>query len=209
MKKFYDILYRTFMTFCQLVFALSICVTSYVVFCRYILQFTPRWGEQLILLCMVYMAMISASLAVRKDTHIRVTICDFVLPKPAISFLKAFGHIGIFVFSIFMIWQGVAFCELMTKSIMSGLGIKQSYLYAAVPIAGIAMLLMESEKLILATYKLRGKPFPAGYDDVYKVLTDREEKELFAQKEAERLAGEEVLRLNAEKNKKKEGVSNG
>jgi TRAP-type C4-dicarboxylate transport system permease small subunit len=157
MKKFYDAVYWLFMSFCKLVFIASICITSYVVFCRYILHSTPRWGEQAILLCMVYMALISASLAVRTDTHIRVMLIDYLLPKKAIDFLKAMSHVMIFGFSLFMIIYGVQFTILMSKSVMSGLGCKQSFLYAAVPIAGVCMLLMQSEKFILFILKLMDK----------------------------------------------------
>ena len=107
MKKFYDAVYWLFMSFCKLIYICSICITSYVVFCRYILHSTPRWGEQAILLCMVYMALISASLAVRTDTHIRVMLIDYVLPKQVISFLKAMSHVMIFGFSLFMIVYGI------------------------------------------------------------------------------------------------------
>ncbi|MGN0485280.1 MAG: TRAP transporter small permease [Lachnospiraceae bacterium] len=157
MKKFYDAVYWLFMSFCKLVFICSICITSYVVFCRYILHSTPRWGEQAILLCMVYMALISASLAVRTDTHIRVMLIDYLLPEKAISFLKAMSHVMICGFSFFMIIYGIQFTKLMSKSVMSGLGCKQSFLYVSVPIAGVCMLLMESEKLILYFLKKAGK----------------------------------------------------
>lgn len=163
MKKFYDAVYWLFMSFCKLVFIASICITSYVVFCRYILHSTPRWGEQAILLCMVYMALISASLAVRTDTHIRVMLIDYLLPQKVISFLKAMSHVMIFAFSLFMIIYGVQFTKLMGKSVMSGLGCKQSFLYASVPIAGVCMLLMQSEKFLLAVMKMQGK-VPKGYE---------------------------------------------
>lgn len=164
MKKFYDAVYWLFMSFCKLVFIASICITSYVVFCRYILHSTPRWGEQAILLCMVYMALISASLAVRTDTHIRVMLIDYLLPQKVIGILKAMSHVMIFGFSLFMIIFGIQFTALMGKSVMSGLGCKQSFLYASVPIAGVCMLLMQSEKFILAVLRLMNR-VPAEYQE--------------------------------------------
>lgn len=199
MKKVYDALYRIFMVFCQLMFALSICVTSYVVFARYVLQFTPRWGEQLILLCMVYMALISASLAVRKDTHIRVTILDLFMPKAFITFLKYAGHFLIIAFAVFMIVDGYRFTLLMSKSIMSGLSIKQAYLYAAVPVAGLAMLVMESEKMILFVFKLLKKPLPSGYCDVFQILTQKDLLQA-QQQSAPMILGEEMVQLVEECN---------
>lgn len=195
MKKFYDILYRIFMTFCQLMFATSICVTSYVVFARYILHFTPRWGEQLILLCMVYMSLISASLAIRKETHIRVTILDLFMPKGFIKFLKYMSHFLIIAFSVFMLVDGVKFVQLMSKSVMSGLPVKQSFLYAAVPVAGLAMMLMESEKLILFAHTWLKRPLPPGYCDTFQVLTNKELLALESQGPSAAIVGEEMVEL--------------
>lgn len=178
MKKFYDTVYWLFMSFCKVVFMISICITSYVVFCRYILHKTPRWGEQSILLCMVYMALISASLAVRTDTHLRVMLVDFILPKQVVEFLKRLSQFMIFGFSTFMIIYGFKFCTLMAKSTLSGIQVPQSVLYGAVPMAGVCMLLMQSERFFLFILKKQNK-IPQAYLD------------LWAQQEAERKAEEE------------------
>lgn len=167
-KKFYDCIYWLFMTFCKLLFIMSICITSYVVYCRYILSRTPRWGEQSILLCMVYMALISASLAVRTDKHIRVVLIQYVFPvqirEKAMAFLHALSQVCIFLFSLFMIVYGYQFTMLMSKSIMSGIPVKNSIMYAPVPIAGVCMLLMQSERFIVFVAKLMGKTIP-GYEN--------------------------------------------
>lgn len=168
MKKFYDGVYWTFMTFCKLLFILSICVTAYVVFCRYILSKTPRWGEQMILLCMVYMALISASLAIRTGTHIRVMLIQYLFPNSirdkAMGVLHGLAQVSIFAFSLFMLLYGYKFAQLMTKSKMSGLGVPNSVLYSAVPLAGLCMILMQSERFILFLSKMFGKAIP-GYED--------------------------------------------
>ena len=144
------------MTFCKILFIMSICITSYVVFCRYILSKTPRWGEQSILLCMVYMSMISAALAIRKDTHIRMTIIDLFLPEKVVGFFKGLAQVAIFGFSWFMIIYGWQFAQLMGRSMMTGLRIKSMYLYLAIPIAGVALCLMEIERLINFFYRRKG-----------------------------------------------------
>lgn len=146
--KFFDIVYNFFMLLCKIFFIGMVVVISYVVFGRYILSKTPSWGEELALLCMVYMSMISAALAIRNDTHIRMTLIDFILPKKVVEFAKCFAQVGIFIFSWFMIIYGWNFAILMGKSQMTGLRIKSMYLYMAIPIAGVALCLMEMERLI-------------------------------------------------------------
>lgn len=113
MRKFYDTIYWIFMTFCKLIFIASICITAYVVFMRFVMSKTPRWGEQSILLCMVYMAMISASLAIRTDKHLRVVMIRYVFParmrEKVMGVLHGLSEMCIFLFSLFMIVYGTQF----------------------------------------------------------------------------------------------------
>lgn len=146
--RFYDKVYWLFMSFCKCCFILMVALTSYVVFNRYIIKSPLTWGEPIVLMCMVYMSLISAALAIRKDTHIRMTIIDFIVPRKISDVLKCCAHIGITFFSWFMIIYGFQFCKIAAKSTMTGVGIKNVWLYLSVPIAGIALALMESERLL-------------------------------------------------------------
>ncbi|MBR2528392.1 MAG: TRAP transporter small permease [Blautia sp.] len=182
MRKFYDAIYWLFMTFCKIIFIASILITSYVVFMRFVLSKTPRWGEQSILLCMVYMALISASLAIRTDKHLRVVLIQYAFPEriraKAMDVLHALSQITIFLFSLFMIVYGVQFTKLMQKSVLSGIPIAKAWLYAAVPVAGVCMLLMQSEQFLLFIFKMMKKPVKGYYN--YKVnppQEDTQEKE--------------------------------
>lgn len=174
MRKFYDAVYWLFLTFCKLLFIASICITSYVVFMRFVLSKTPRWGEQTILMCMVYMALISASLAIRTDKHLRVVLIQYVFPVSirarAMEVLHALSQVMIFLFSLFMIVYGYQFTQLMSRSVLSGIPIAKSWLYAAVPVAGVCMLLMQSERFLLLVMKLMKKPVEGYYN--YKITPD-------------------------------------
>ena len=177
MRKIYDGIYWVFMTFCKLVFILSICITSYVVFMRYVMSRTPRWGEQSILLCMIYMALISASLAIRTDKHLRVVMIEHVFPKnirkKAMKVLHAFSQVMIFLFSLFMIVYGYTCAKLLARTTLSGIPISSAYMYAAVPIAGLCMLLMQSERFILFFLKIFKIPVKGYYD--YEINPPAEE----------------------------------
>lgn len=154
--KIFDYVYLFFMTICKLFFIGMVVVTAYVVFGRFVLNNSPSWGEELALLCMVYMSMISAALAIRKDTHIRMTIIDLFLPEKVVGFFKGLAQVAIFGFSWFMIIYGWQFAQLMGRSMMTGLRIKSMYLYLAIPIAGVALCLMEIERLINFFYRRKG-----------------------------------------------------
>jgi len=171
LRKFYDAVYWVFLTFCKLLFIASICITSYVVFMRFVLSKTPRWGEQAILMCMVYMALISASLAIRTDKHLRVVLIQYAFPvkirAKAMEVLHSLSQVMIFLFSLFMIVYGYQFTMLMTRSVLSGIPIAKAWLYAAVPVAGLCMLLMQSERFVLFILKILKKPVKGYFD--YKI----------------------------------------
>ena len=154
-----------------MLFIASICITSYVVFMRFVLSKTPRWGEQAILMCMVYMALISASLAIRTDKHLRVVLIQYAFPvkirAKAMEVLHSLSQVMIFLFSLFMIVYGYQFTMLMTRSVLSGIPIAKAWLYAAVPVAGLCMLLMQSERFILFILKIMKKPVKGYFD--YKI----------------------------------------
>lgn len=146
--RFFDVVYFLFMSFCKLCFIGMVLIIAYVVFGRFVLNNSPVWGEPIVLMCMVYMSLISASLAIRRDTHIRMTIIDYLAPPRVINILSATAQIMIFGFSIFMIVNGWQFAMLAGKNVITGVGIKSMWLYLSVPLAGVALALMELERLI-------------------------------------------------------------
>ena len=153
--KFFDIVYRFFMVTCQIMFVGMVVICFAVVVNRYVLKTPMAWGEPVVLLCMVYMSLVSAALAIRKDTHIRMQVIDFLVPKKVICVLRGFAQMLIFGFGVFMIIYGAQFTELAGRNVITGVGIKSSWLYIACPIAGVAMCLMELERFINCIDRIR------------------------------------------------------
>ena len=150
MKKIFDYIYAFFVTACKLLLIITVVITAYLVFGRFVLHSQPVWGEEVVLMCITYMALISAALAIRDDSHMKMTVIEFLVPAKWISVLKICALIAILVFSLFMVIEGFKFAELMSLSKMTGLGIKTSWLYLAVPVSGIAMIIMVIEKFLEA-----------------------------------------------------------
>lgn len=144
------------MTSCKLCFIGMVGITAAVVFNRYVLKGSMVWGEPVVLMCMVYMSLVSAALAIRKDTHIRMMIIDFVAPKWVVAIMRCAAQIGIFIFGLFMIYYGWDFIvRVARRNIMTGVGIRSTWLYLANPVAGVAICLMEIERLINFFDRLR------------------------------------------------------
>ncbi|MDN5302422.1 MAG: TRAP-type transport system small permease protein [Thermoanaerobacteraceae bacterium] len=115
-------------------------IVSWVVFSRYFLHKTPAWGEEGALLCMVWFGFLSMALGVRDDLHLRITILDQFLSDKTKNFLNWISRILIIGFAIFMITEGIKMSKVATGNYMPGIKLNSAFLYAAVPLAGIAII---------------------------------------------------------------------
>ena len=81
-KPVYDWTYKILMFICKLLLIGDILITAWAVTGRYVPFITdPHWSEEIVLTLMVYMAVLSATLAIRRGAHIRMTAFDTYLPK--------------------------------------------------------------------------------------------------------------------------------
>lgn len=115
-------------------------IVSWVVFSRYFLNKTPAWGEESALLCMVWFGFLSMALGVRDKKHISIEILERILPTNINRILDHLHKVLIFAFALFMIIEGIKMSEVATKNYMPGLKINSGFLYAAVPLGGLAIV---------------------------------------------------------------------
>ena len=140
-----DHLYRIIKVICQIFLVVEILITSMAVAGRYISFIPdPAWSEELTLTCMIYMAFIGASLAVRKKTHIRMTSFDQYMPPKVVQFIETFDDLLVLAFSAMMLFVGFPYALKAGKATYVSL----SWLYAPVPFAGAAMCIFQLETLV-------------------------------------------------------------
>lgn len=146
-KPVYDFVDKTVMLLCKLLLVAEVIITTIVVGGRYFASQSPAWGEELILTCMIYMAMLSATMALRKNAHIRMTSFDHYLPKKVVFILDILADVVVLAFAIIMIKQGFAYSlGIGAKGSYTSLpGLSKFWLYFPVPLAGIAMVFFEIE----------------------------------------------------------------
>ncbi|MBR2603118.1 MAG: TRAP transporter small permease [Clostridia bacterium] len=151
LKPVYDWTYKILMFICKLLLIGDILVTAWAVAGRYIPFITdPHWSEEIVLTMMVYMAVLSATLAIRKRAHIRMTAFDKYLPKKLLMVLDLLADIAVLVLGIILVVYGFQFCN-------SPLSIRGKYAsiptlskfwqYLPIPVAGIGMIIFELEQI--------------------------------------------------------------
>lgn len=162
-EKIYDKIYEAVMVICKLFLIADVCITSYSVLGRYIGKYVPfikdsSWSEEVVLTCMIYMAFLSASLGIRKQSHIRMTSLDMYLPDKLCQILDILADVLIIAFSMIMMIQGMKFASNFTNvSYVTISWLPRFVKYLPIPIAGFAIFLFELEVLYKHILVLIGK----------------------------------------------------
>ena len=150
-KPVYDWTYKILMFICKLLLIGDILITSWAVAGRYIPFITdPHWSEEIVLTLMVYMAVLSATLAIRKRAHIRMTAFDTYLPKKVLMVSDILADLAVLALGVVLVVYGVKFCN-------SPLSIRGKYAsiptlskfwqYLPIPVAGAGMIIFELEQV--------------------------------------------------------------
>ena len=150
-KPVYNWTYKIVMFICKILLIVDILVTSMAVAGRYISVIPdPAWSEQVVLTCMVYMAVLSATLAIRTNSHIRMTVFDQYLPKNVVKTLDVVSDLAVMVLGYILLTKGIEVCN----SPLAKFGKYESlpwlsrvWMYIPIPLAGGSMIIFEIEQL--------------------------------------------------------------
>ena len=150
-KPLYDWTYKILMVVCKILLIGDIIVTCWSVAGRYIPFITdPHWSEEVVLTLMVYMTVLSASLAIRRAAHIRMTAFDRYLPKKVIKVLDLVADIAVLVLGVYLVIYGIRFCNspLSLRGKYASIpGLSKLWQYLPVPVAGASMIIFELEQI--------------------------------------------------------------
>ena len=143
-------IYHIVLFVCKLLLIADILIVCMSVAGRYISFIPdPAWSEEVVLTLMSYMAVLSAALAIRRGSHIRMTALDRFLPKILVKLSDILSDAAILVLAVIMLVVGWKYA--------SGIGAKGFYtsmpwlsrfwMYFPVPLAGAAMIVFQMEVL--------------------------------------------------------------
>ncbi|MFA7539814.1 MAG: TRAP transporter small permease, partial [Sphaerochaetaceae bacterium] len=117
---------------------IQVVTVAYVVFGRFVLNKTPKWGEEIALLAMVWLSLFSATLAIEDDSHIRISIFDKLFGSKGLIIRDSVFLVMDLTFCIFLIFEGTKLLFLTKTSVMPGSGLPVPIIYLAVPLASLA-----------------------------------------------------------------------
>ena len=157
-RPLYDWTYKIIMFICKLLLIGDILITSWAVAGRYIPFITdPHWSEEIVLTFMVYMAVLSATLAIRKGAHIRMTAFDTYLPKKVLVVSDILADLAVMILGIILVVYGIRFCNspLSLRGKYASIPtLSKVWQYLPVPVAGAGMIIFELEQVFLHVEQL-------------------------------------------------------
>ncbi|WP_313126808.1 TRAP transporter small permease [Proteiniclasticum ruminis] len=149
MKKIIDRTFTAIENLCKILMIVQILSVSIVVIGRQVFGRTPVWGEELTLFSMVWASLLGASVLLKNDGHIAVTVLDTYLPKKAIKALDLLSYLFLGFYAVIMVIYGLKLVELTGLNMMPALKIKSSWLYGAMPVSAVLMVIILLEKIYL------------------------------------------------------------
>lgn len=163
-KPVYDWTEKLLMFICKILLIVDILIASYTVLGRYCTQLAtdhpdtlgwlgifkdPAWSEEVILSCMAYMAVLAAALAIRHNSHIRMTALDRYLPGGVIKALDIVADMAVLTLAVVMLVVGWQYTTTLGArgTYVSMPWLSRFWMYLPVPMAGLFMIVFEIEAL--------------------------------------------------------------
>ena len=164
LKPVYNITEKVLMVLCKLLLIIDILIACYNVLGRYCQQWSkaypeilgflsaikdPPWGEEIILSCMAYMAVLAAALAIRHNAHIRMTALDRYLPPTVVKVLDIVADVAVLALALIMLIVGWQYTTTLGArgTYVSMPWLSRFWMYLPVPLAGLFMIIFELEAI--------------------------------------------------------------
>lgn len=135
-------IYKSLTAVCVICLGVELFAVIVMVSGRFLFNSVPLWSDQLSLMALVWMAMISITLALYDESHMRVELIDRVLPEKAVRAIKYVANVLVAVFSFFMITEGLELFELTKGVRLSGFRVSKGLMYIPLIICGIGSVYM-------------------------------------------------------------------
>ena len=111
-----------------------------MVFGRYFFRHVPAGTEQLALFCLVWFAMLSISLSVRDDSHVKMEVIDKLVGPKNVIWFQLFCALVTAAFGVIMVVYGRQICAITSMSKLTGTKIPTSWLYGSAVFGGCCMV---------------------------------------------------------------------
>ena len=107
------------------------------VFSRYVLGSAFSWTEELAIILFAWVVLLTATIAIRDDDHVRLDAALGALPDPARRVWLRVIAVGILGFCILFAWSGVSYVDRTLGQVTAAMRLPIECLHLAVPVSGV------------------------------------------------------------------------
>lgn len=111
------------------------------VFCRYILNYSLFWSEELARLQLVWLTFLGATVAYRRGMHPSVDVLFRRISRLNRTRVQRVVHLVVLVFSLVIIWYGFSFAFFVRNQITPALALPKWLVFSIIPISGLIFFL--------------------------------------------------------------------
>jgi len=157
MTRCMDMLEATIRWTVVLLLAVMVAAIGSQVFARYLFHQSLYWTEELGRHVMVWMIFLASVLCVRRGYHLSITLLKEKLKPKKQAFLQLVGAIVLAYFFYMMIVHGWTLTQKTMVQRSSAIHYPMGYVYAALPVSGLLMFIVNLEVMIKAGLEFIGK----------------------------------------------------
>lgn len=147
--KFMDILDKILYKLIGVAMIVMAAVMVYQVFLRYVLGKSNLWAEEVARYLFVYVTFVGSFIAIRRNAHLQVDFFTNLMKPKVKKVFSMITNILVTAFLVYLIYIGMVLVDGGFRNITAGLNISMAYIYMAVPLGGILMLLGMIEQIML------------------------------------------------------------
>ncbi|WP_245329144.1 TRAP transporter large permease subunit [Bradyrhizobium centrolobii] len=125
----------------------EIGILGWGVFARYVLDNPATWTDEVATILFIWLSMIGAVIALQRGEHMRLTAAVDMLPQSWQPRFDAFAHVVSATFLAIVSWYAIQYTIAQADAITQALEIADSWRASALPVAFLAMLLIELGRL--------------------------------------------------------------
>ena len=115
-------------------------VVAVQVFCRYVLNHSLFWSEEVARYLLIWITFLGATVAYRRRSHPGIDLISSRLPEGGRRLLRLLVELGGAAFFVVMLVWGWRFAWFVRFQVSPALGLSKGLVYAVVPLAGAIML---------------------------------------------------------------------
>lgn len=120
------------------------------VFTRYVIGRQSSWTEELATMLLMWGALLGAAVGFARRAHLGVDYLVNKLDPPSRRIVALYVHLATLLFGAVMAWGGwkIVSGTLATHQVSPALGLQMGYVYLALPISGLFIVLFAAEAFL-------------------------------------------------------------